>query len=137
MYAYTHIDKYLHKYIYIYISTRTKIRIMATFLMRRKKSKVENAYNLEQSALELTPYEYYSFWKNIMSPTKEQSDTGPKFMKAIIEKILLLENETAKKKQDVQQTHDPNSFRLDWHRFGRKIAHPTLNCLRNQKTAGR
>ncbi len=72
---------------------------MATFLMRRKKSKVENAYNLEQSALELTPYEYYSFWKNIMSPTKEQSDTGPKFMKAIIEKILLLENETAKKKQ--------------------------------------
>ena len=70
---------------------------MATFLMRRKKSKVENAYNLEQSALELTPYEYYSFWKNIMSPTKEQSDTGPKFI--IIEKILLLENETAKKKQ--------------------------------------
>ena len=39
---------------------------MATFLLRRKKSKVENAYNLEHTSMELTPYEYHKKKNNYL-----------------------------------------------------------------------
>ena len=74
---------------------------MTTFLKRRKKSKVALAYSLDSSSMELAPYDYSLFWKQMLNPTnKEQTEIAPKFMKAIIEKIISFENDTLKKKQE-------------------------------------
>ena len=74
---------------------------MTTFLKRRKKSKVALAYSLDSSSLELAPYDYSLFWKQMLNPTnKEQTEIAPKFMKAIIEKVISFENDTLKKKQE-------------------------------------